>query len=95
MIPFAIVRRVYDMARHASLPGGATMAAKREAAIGWYRQHGATDAQVRAILGRTGTDDTTVDDLISASRGRSRTDIGGTADAKRSPAIGLPLTLAV
>lgn len=65
VIPFAVVRRVYDMARHASLPGGATMAAKRDAALGWYRQQGATDAQVLSLLGRTGIDDITVDDLIS------------------------------
>lgn len=65
VIPFAVVKRVYELARKASLPGGKTLSEQREVALTWYRANGAKDAQILALLGRAGVDDITIEDLIT------------------------------
>lgn len=65
VIPAALVRRIYEAARRASLGKGGTMAQKRQKALDWFQKAGIKDAQVFELLGVRGMDDIGEDQVIT------------------------------
>lgn len=57
VIPRVFVDRIYNEARRAALGDAKTMSSKRQNGLAWFRTHGATDAQVFALLNVKGIDD--------------------------------------
>lgn len=65
VVPAALVRRVYEQARLASVGKAGTMESKREAALAWFNKAGVDEDRVLVVLGKKGRDDIDVEDLIT------------------------------
>lgn len=65
VVPFAVVKGIYEAAREASIGKTLTMEQRRTNALTWFAKVGATEVKVLALLGRKGVEDITVDDLIT------------------------------
>jgi hypothetical protein len=64
IVPFALIKDVYEAARQCSVGKAMSMTDRRQAAIGWFSKVGVSEKQVVAYLGREGIEDITLDDLI-------------------------------
>lgn len=65
VVPFSYVRSTYEEAKKVSLGKGLTMEARRQRALDWFAQHGATPEQVLKLLGKRGVEDLAVEDLVT------------------------------
>ena len=65
IIPAALVQRIYQEARRASLGEGGTITQKRQKAMDWFSNLGISDTQVFDLLGIKGLDDIGEDHLIT------------------------------
>lgn len=64
VIPAALVKKVYESARQASIGKGGTITQKRQNAMDWFAKVGVTEQQVFDVLGVRGMDDIGEDELI-------------------------------
>lgn len=65
VIPFALVKPVYEQARQCSIGKADSMDSRRHRAVEWFVKAGATQEQVLAAIDRKGIEDITVDDLVT------------------------------
>jgi hypothetical protein len=65
IVPFAVVKTIYEQARLTSVGKADSLEAKRGKMLDWFTKAGATQEQVLAAIGRPGVDDVTLDDLIT------------------------------
>lgn len=65
VVPFGLVKPIYEAARLASIGKAKTMAERRASALEWFAKAGATVEQVLQALDRKGVDDVTIDDLVT------------------------------
>lgn len=63
IVPFALVKDVYQAAVKTAIGNAESMAAKRAGFIAWFKQAGVSEQQVLAVLGRDSVIDVTMDDL--------------------------------
>lgn len=65
VIPFALVKGIYDQARLTSLGKSDSMADRRAKMLGWFLKVGVSEKQVLATIERNGPEEITIDDLIT------------------------------
>ncbi len=65
VVPFALVKKVYEQAKEVSLGKGLSMEKRRENALKALGSIGAKPADIYRLCNRRGLDDLTVDDLIN------------------------------
>lgn len=65
VVPFGLVKPVYENARLTSIGKAKSMAERRAAALEWFQKAGATVEQVLQAIDRKGVDDITIDDLYT------------------------------
>jgi len=65
VIPFALVKQVFEQAKEVSLGKGLSMAKRRENMLKHYdEKHGAKAEEILRLLNRRGMDDVSIDDLL-------------------------------
>lgn len=65
VIPFALIKPIYEQAKLASIGKAVSMATKRQQLLDNYAKAGVSAEKVIAFLGHKGIDDITVEDLIT------------------------------
>lgn len=65
VVPFGLVKSIYENARLASIGKAKTMAERRASALDWFTKAGATVEQVLEAIGKKGVDDITIEDLVT------------------------------
>lgn len=65
VVPFALVKSIYEDAKQASLGKGLTMEQRRENAMRAFAKFNAKPAEVCKVVGRAGPEDLTIEDLIT------------------------------
>jgi hypothetical protein len=65
VVPFALVKGIYEQAKLTSIGKATSVAEKRQAMVDWFKKTGATEAQLLAFLGHKGLEDVTLEDLVT------------------------------
>lgn len=65
IVPFALVKSVYENAKLTSIGKADSMQDRRQRAVDWFVKAGASQEQVLQAIERKGVDDITVDDLVT------------------------------
>lgn len=64
IVPFALIKDIYQQAKLTSVGKASSMAEKRQKAIEWFLKAKATEKQVLEFLGKPSVDDIDLDDLV-------------------------------
>ncbi len=65
VVPYALVKGIYDQAKLTSVGKAESMAERRAKMMGWFTKLGVSDAQVLTAIERKGVEEITIDDLIT------------------------------
>lgn len=65
VIPFALVKPIYEQAKLAAIGNAKTMAERRGQALDWFAKAGVPEPRVLAMLGRAGVEEVTIEDLVT------------------------------
>jgi hypothetical protein len=65
VIPYSLVKSIYEEARQAAIGKALTMEQRRARAFEWYAKLGVSEARVLTLLGHKAVEDVTIDDLVT------------------------------